>query len=60
MAAQVEVPKGKALEDLRRQRAEREQMKLEEKAGAPLGKKKGGSIRGGGCEQRGKTKGRML
>jgi len=60
MAAQVEVPKGKALEDLRRQRDDQRQMKAEEKAGAPMGKKKGGSIRGGGCEQRGKTKGRML
>lgn len=65
MAEKIEEPKGKALEDLRRQRAEREQMKKE--AAAPttkteMGKlfKKGGSIRGGGCEQRGKTRGRMV
>ena len=65
MAEKIEEPKGKALEDLRRQRAEREQMKKE--AAAPttkteMGKlfKKGGSIRGGGCEQRGKTKGRFV
>ena len=71
MAEKIEEPKGKALEDLRRQRAEREQMKKE--AAAPttkteMGKlfKKGGSvkssasIRGGGIESRGKTKGRFV
>jgi hypothetical protein len=71
MADKIEEPKGKALEDLRRQRAEREQMKKE--AAAPttkteMGKlfKKGGSvkssasIRGGGIESRGKTKGRFV
>lgn len=65
MAEKIEVPKGPSLEDLRRQRAEREQMKKE--AAAPttkteMGKmfKKGGAIRGGGCEQRGKTKGRFV
>ena len=68
MAEKIEEPKGKALEDLRRQRAEQEQMKKE--AAAPttrteMGKgkltfKKGGSVRGSGCEQRGKTKGRMI
>ena len=69
MADKIEEPQGKALEDLRRQRAEREQMKKE--AAAPttkteMGKgkltfKKGGAVtRGDGCAQRGKTKGRMI
>lgn len=66
MAEQVEVPQGKALEDLRRQRDEARQRKAEEKAGAPTpdsgvaGKAKGGRIRGQGMEKRGRTKGRFV
>jgi len=59
-------PKGKALEDLRRQRDEQRQMKKE--AAAPttkteMGKvfKKGGYVRAAdGIAQRGKTKGRIV
>ena len=70
MAEKIEEPKGKALEDLRRQRAEREQMKKE--AAAPttkteMGKlfKKGGSVgsasrRADGIAAKGKTKGRFV
>jgi hypothetical protein len=123
MADKIEVPKGPALDDLRRQRAEREKMKKEAAApttktemgkmfkgggkisaeepeedggsisgglppfasrestdavtgrmlvkrskpksvglsgGLPPKFKKGGTIRGGGCEQRGKTKGKFV
>jgi hypothetical protein len=68
MAEKIEVPTGSALEDLRRQRDEKKQFDAESKAKTTkttmgegkLKFKKGGAIRGGGCEQRGKTKGRFV
>ena len=64
MAEQLTPAQQKALDDYRAKKAEEEMRKKEEAAGAPTNKKKGGPIckmaRGGGIEQRGKTKGRMV
>lgn len=69
MATKIEEPKGKALEEFRRQRDEQRQMKAEKEAGAPtlqrpvntIKKAKGGYVRAAdGCAKRGKTRGKMV
>jgi hypothetical protein len=61
------IPTAQEIDKLRKLKAQQDQekkdemtRKLEEKAGAPKPYAKGGKVRGGGCETKGKTKGKFV